>query len=186
MLDLSDDTTPPSSRSARTVLGRLAVLAVIAVSAGVWIYVFSGQAARVAPDVLADPSYRALAEPTCAAAKAELDAVPDASAAADNLERAAQIVEANRILSAMVDDLTEHVDDPAVVLSDRDRTITLEWLADWRSYLESRQDLASRFVDDPNAALYVPAVGGERIDRRITRFANVNFMQSCVTPGDVR
>ncbi len=172
-------------RRSRLTFSKVMVGAIVVASFGVWAYAYSGQAGRTAPDTLASPTFSALAEPTCAAAMAELDALPNALDAEDNRERADQIALANNVLSTMVDDLEAHMDDPSVTLDDRDRGITSRWIADWRTYIADRTDYGNRLAEDPTAVLYVSAVNGERLEKRIPRFANTNRMSSCITPSDV-
>ena len=166
--------------------GRILLAIVVAASFGVWAYGFSGLAARTAPDTLSDPSFGALADPRCAAANERVDGMPDALDAEDHVERAGQIIDTTAVYRTLVDDLRVLVDDPSVTLDERDREITLEWLVDWDRFLDDRLDYAARLADDPAAVFYVAASsGGERLERRITRFATTNEMLACVTPSDV-
>ena len=166
--------------------GRVALAILVIASFGVWAYGFSGFAGRTAPDTLGDPSYAAVAEPTCEAANDRAAAMPNALDAGDHVERADQVVEATAIYRVMVADLELLLDDPSVTLNDRDRGITLEWLTDWNRFLDDRIDFADRLAEDPQAVFYVAASsGGERLERRITRFATTNEIWSCATPSDV-
>lgn len=183
--DVSTEHTPGPSFWRQVTPGRIVLAAVVLASFAVWAYAFSGFAGREAPDTIRHPSYGALAEPTCAAAMTELESVPNALDAQSPAERASQIAEADVILATMVNDLEAHLDDPSVTIDDRDRNITTEWLADWRRFIADREDFRLRLADDPQAVFYVAAVGGERLERRITRFANTNLLLSCVTPSDV-
>ena len=113
-------------------------------------------------------------------------AVPSALDADDNVERSGQIVATTAVYRELVDDLELLLDDPSVSLNARDRGITLEWLADWDAFLDDRLDYAERLSGDPEAVFYVAASsGGERLERRISRFATTNEMYNCVTPSDV-
>ncbi len=171
----------------RTVTpGRIALAIVVLASFGVWGYGFSGLADRTAPDTLADPSFGELADPLCAAANETVDSMPDALDADDNVERADQVRTNTEVYAVMVDDLEGLLDDPLVTLNDRDAEITFEWLQDWRRFLADRLDYADRLATDPDAVFYVAASsGGERLERRITRFASTNEISNCVTPADV-
>lgn len=166
--------------------GRVALAIVVLASFGVWGYGFSGLADRTAPDTLTDSSFGALADPRCAAANEAVEALPDALDADDNVERAEQVRANTGIYAVMVDDLEALLDDPRVTLDDRDTEITAEWLQDWRRFLADRLDYADRLTTDPAAVFYVAASsGGERLERRITRFATTNEITNCVTPSDV-
>lgn len=177
---LEHDGTP------RFTLGRLALGVVVAASFGVWAYGFSGLAGRTAPDTLGDPSFVALAEPACAAANDVVEGLPDALDAEDNVDRAQQVRANTAVYGQLVDDLEDLLSDDRVTLNSRDTEITQEWLVDWRRFLADRLDYADRLELDEAAVFYVAASsGGERLERRITRFADTNDMLSCATPSDV-
>ncbi len=182
-----DDLVEEHSRPSRRVTpGRIALGVVVAASFGVWVYGFSGLAARTAPDTLGDTSFLVLADPACEATNAEVALLANALDAEDHIERAQQVLASTALYNALVDDLERMIDDPSVTLNERDRGITLEWLADWRQFLADRVDFADRLDDDPQAVFYVAASsGGERLERRITRFASTNDLVNCVTPSDV-
>lgn len=178
---------PPLDPPGRKITpGRVLLGIVVAASFGVWGYIFSGQAGRTPPDTLADASYALAADPRCAAANETVASMPNALDAEDHVDRADQISDTTAVYRTMVDDLDALLDDPAVILDERDRSITTEWLADWDRFLDDRLDFAERLRADPTAVFYVAASsGGERLERRITRFATTNEMLSCVTPSDV-
>lgn len=166
--------------------GRIALGLLVAGSFAIWGYGFSGLAARTAPDTLANDSFLLVADPACAAANATVEGMPNALDAEDNVDRAQQVINNTAVYSNLVDELETLLDDPRVELNDRDTGITLEWLADWRQFLADRLDYADRLADDPQAVFYVAASsGGERLERRITRFAVTNDLESCITPSDV-
>ncbi len=169
------------------MIGKYIIRAIVVLSLLVWGYAFSPFADRVAPDTLGAGvlPFRELVEPICTSTMTSLDALPNALDASDSVERSGQIKNANDLLLDMVDRLEAQLDAPSVTLNQRDRGITAEWITDWRNYIADRDDFASRMSDDPNAQLFIGAVGGERLERRITRFANTNRIYSCVTPSDV-
>ncbi len=180
-----EDRLPEESGSKFTP-GRVALGIVVAASFAIWGYGFSGLAGRTAPDTLGNSSFLAVAEPTCAAANETVDAMPNALDARDNVERARQVIDNTAVYGQLVDDLEALLDDPRVDLVERDTEITLEWLQDWRQFLADRLDYADRLAANPQAVFYVAASsGGERLERRITRFANTNELWSCITPSDV-
>lgn len=186
MTSIGDLVEEQPSQSRKITPGRIALAVAVGASFAVWIYGFSGFAARTAPDTLGDPSFMVLADPACAAANEEVAQMPDALDAEDHVERAQQVLNNTAVYSVLVDDLEAILDDPTVTLDQRDRGITLEWLTDWRRFLADRVDFADRLVDDPQAVFYVAASsGGERLERRITRFAITNDLTECVTPADV-
>ncbi len=159
---------------------KVALTTTLIASFGVWGYAYSGLADRVAPDTFDDAEYAAELETVCASAMERFDALPNAEEADDNVERSEQITNRNAVLTEMIDDL-ESVDPT----TDRDASLSSEWLTDWRTYVSERQDYADRFAEDPAAVAYFSAVGGERIEKRISRLATTNLMFSCETPLDV-
>ncbi len=168
-------------RSALQKLFRAGAGLVIAASFGVWAYAYSGFASREAPDVLADRALVAQAEDLCATAVDDVAALPNALDAADGAERATQIRASTDRFERLVDDLE------ALPIGDgRDSRIYRSWLSDWRVLLEDRRDYADRISVDPDAQFYITDIGvSERLDRRVTRFANTNLMVSCAAPTDV-
>lgn len=152
----------------------------VAASFAVWAYAYSGLADRPTPDELDDSAFAVTAEPVCAESMDALEQLPNAEVANDNVERAGQIRARNTVLLDMVDQLRSEVTG-----TDRDIEMLTEWLDDWTTYIDDRADYADRFELDGNEVFYVSAVGGERLERRITRFANTNRTYSCVTPTDV-
>ncbi len=165
------------------LITKAAIGALVAGSFGVWGYAYSGLADRPLPDLLDEPAFAVAAESVCSDAKVRFDALPNAETAVDNVDRAAQIVDRNAVLTSMLDDLTALSD--AEAGTERDVEMRTEWLLDWRTYVAERADYAERFALDETEVLYVSANGGERLERRITRFANTNEMYSCITPTDV-
>ncbi len=160
--------------------GKFVVGLLVLGSFGIWGYAYSGQADRVTPDTLDDPLFAQRAEAVCAETMVRFDALPNAEDAADNRERADQIRARDAVLYDMIARLERFVGG-----SDRDVEMSTEWLGDWTTYVDEREDYANRFELDESEVLYVSAEGGERLERRITRFANTNRMPSCATPLDV-
>lgn len=186
MTTIDDRLPEEAERGPKFTLGRLALGVLVGGSFAVWGYGFSGQASRTAPDTLGNPSYLAVAEPACAAANDRVAVMPNALDAEDNVDRAQQVRANTAVYSDLVTELEGLLDDPSVNLNERDNGITLEWLQDWRQFLSDRLDYADRLEVDELAVFYVAASsGGERLERRITRFALTNELTSCVSPSDV-
>ncbi len=184
--DLNPDAEPdpdaagPPLSTVRKLL-RVGAGLVVAASFGIWAYAYSGFADREAPDVLADQGLAAEAENICAVAIEDVAGLPNAIEAADGAERAVQIRAATDRFERMVDDL-----EALPTVDERDGRIYLGWLSDWRVLLGDRLDYADRISVDPEAQFFITDTGvGERLDRRVTRFANTNLMVSCVAPTDV-
>ncbi len=178
-IDLDEERSAPltpSQKAFRVVAGVL-----IAASFGVWAYAYSGLADRDAPDLLADRDMAGAAEQICATALADVEALPNAIEAADEVERAGQIRVATARFDAMVDELAT-----LDFVEERDDRIFNGWLDDWRVILNDRRDYANRLELDPDEIFLITDTGvAERLDKRITRFANTNLMVSCASPTDV-
>ncbi len=159
---------------------KVAMSVTLVASFGVWGYAFSGLADRVAPDTFDNPDYASALDSVCEDSMATFDSLPNAEAAEDNVERAQQISDRNAVLTTMIDQL-----EAVPSTTDRDANLAGEWIVDWRTYVSERQDYADRFSNDATAIAYFSAVGGERIEKRITRLARTNLMFSCETPTDV-
>jgi hypothetical protein len=182
-----DNTSPRSTDRARTLgarfrsVGKLLAAIVVAASFAVWIYAYSGLAARDAPDLLDDSSFATSGEAICATTLDDLAQLPEALDAVDGPDRARQIRTSTDRLGRMISDL-----EAAVGGTDRDIQIATGWLTDWRVLIGDRYRYADAIEADENAQFLVTDTGvGERLDRRITRFATTNTMLSCVAPTDV-
>ncbi len=166
------------------MIGRLVKLLAIATligSFGVWVYAFSGAADRDPPDLLDHAAWSESAERICSEALTDVESMPGALDAESVDQRSEQLNRATDRFSDMVAGLEQLPTE-----SSRDAQITTDWMADWRTLLEDRRRHAEVILDDPAAPFTITDIGvGERLDRRITRFATTNSMPSCVTPTDV-
>lgn len=164
--------------ASRFTIKGVAIGAIALASFTPWIYRWSGQADRPFPDTLNEATFAVSAEPVCASGVADL---PNALSADNGQERAEQIRQGTAQLQAMVDELSD-----LVAGTERDQRITRAWLADWQTYINDRLGYADRIAADENAIFYVTQLDGqERLEKRISRFATTNRMNSCVTPGDI-
>ena len=121
------------------------------------------------------------AESICAEALADLDELPNALDATDGAERAGQIRASTARLEQMIAELEQRVGG-----TDRDVQIATGWLADWRVLIGDRYRYADAIAVDEDAQFLITDPGvDERLDRRITRFAETNSMRSCSVPSDV-
>lgn len=174
------DTGEAPGRRGWTV-GRVAAVVVVLGLTLMWIYAFSGVAAKDPPDQLDDPAFAEAAEPVCAAARDELEALPAARDAESPEERAVTVRQANTVLTSMVDEL----DGLVAPGDDRDERITRLWLADWRTHLEDRAAYAESLAAGSTDPAEFTARGGRSITATIDHFAEVNDMASCTTPLDL-
>lgn len=162
-------------------VGRVAAVVVVLGLTLMWIYAFSGVAAKDPPDQLDDPAFTEAAEPVCAAARDELETLPAARDAESPEERAVTVRQANTVLTAMLDEL----DGLVAPGDDRDERITRLWLADWRTHLEDRAAYAESLAAGSTDPAEFTARGGRSITATIDHFAEVNDMASCTTPLDL-
>ena len=177
--DPADDDADAGRRG--WTVGRVAAVVVVLAIVLMWIYAFSGVAAKDPPDQLDDPAFASAAEPVCAATMDELEALPSARDAASPEERAQTVRDANALLATMVDDLDAIAPDGG----DRDDRITGLWLADWRTHLEDRAAYADALAAGSTDAPQFTARGGRSITATIDNFAKVNDMASCASPLDL-
>lgn len=170
-------------RVPRSFLGILGVITLVA-SFGIWIYAFSRQASGdlpPPPDVLDDAGWASQAEEICQRTLRQVEQMPGALDAVDEQDRATQIEDTTDVFEDMVNELAE-----IPTTTDRDAEMIGEWLTDWRELMTNRRDYAERLRSDPAAVFTVSGSGGgERLDKRVTRFATTNTMPACVTPTDV-
>ena len=175
-----DQIGSPTGSGLRLAGKTLAGLVIVA-SFAVWGYAYSGLADRDAPDLLDETAFATSAETICAATTAQLEELPGALDAVDGRDRAQQLRTSTALYEAMLSDL-----DGEVAGTDRDVEITRAWLADWRVLIGDRYRYANEIEVDENAQFLVTDTGvGERLERRVTRFANTNSMFSCIAPADV-
>lgn len=181
--DRSDDAegAPERDRSLRRKL-TLALVAVFTIgSFAMWIYILFIYDPGLLIDELPDKTFPTAAEAVCADAVAEIELLPEAQTAEDNIERAAVVTEANGYLTSMVDELRliAPIDPP------ESAEAVNEWLDDWEIHLEDRTEYAQRLASDPEARFTETPKAEKQISRAIDSFAQVNSMVSCSTPGDV-
>ena len=147
----------------------------------IWLYQLSNQGERDMPDRLDDMAWTADAETICQAAENRIAALPGAHTAATADERAEVIDAATDEIERM---LTE-IEAIAPTGGGRDATITAAWVDDYRQFLGDRYAYADALRSDPNARFLVTEKYGSHITAPIDRFARVNEMEGCMTPGDV-
>ena len=175
----ADETDQPLGM--RWSVGRVATIAVVVAMVIFWTWIFAGGPRRANPDRLDDRAFAARTEARCTKLRSDLKSLPNASLAKQAGERAAVLVQANQLVATMVDQIA--ADAPR---TGEDSVRMKGWLSDWRTYLADRQDYASRLRTDPGARLLLHQnKGGDPVDSGIERFADLNDMADCATPGDV-
>lgn len=167
----------------RRRLALWATLAGVAVLISGWVYVLFVYDPGLMIDELADPTFPTAAEQVCARHVAELEALPRAEQASSADDRAATVARSNVVLRSMITELRPLV--PAGPTDVRDGLD--EWLDDWTTYIEDRQDYVERLEVDDEARFLETTKGSDTrgITRAINAFAQVNRMDSCTTPGDL-
>lgn len=174
------DELDPEFSAKGSVMGRILIALIILPSFAIWGFAYSGLAERDKPDLLDQPTFALAAGPICDAAMTEYDTLPRPIDAIDHIDRAHQIQASNVVLAQMVNEL-----EAATAGSARDIDIIGEWITDWRTFITDRDEYASRSRLDPDARFYLTSVEGERLERRIPRFATTNGIDSCGSPNDI-
>ncbi len=178
---------PPYWTFGRVGLG-LVVIAFVAFWG--WIYLF---APRENPDRFSTTAYASAAEPICALAQADIDALPSGRRTPTPAERAITVRQGTEITSQMINDLKALALVPGLVQDPKDATTLRRWFEDWEDgYLVDRWahveklENATADTDDRDLAFIVQErVSGGFYTRRIDGLANVNDMESCHVPGDI-
>ncbi|MFT7473728.1 MAG: hypothetical protein ACI81L_000643 [Verrucomicrobiales bacterium] len=154
------------------------ILAVVAF----WIFAFSPWARDifVAPDQIQDEVYVAAIETRCADALAEMDALPSIRSATGPENRADNLEKANDALQRMRTDLAT-LDGGTV----EDRELIIRWLDDWDFYLEDRDGHVDRLRTEGDVRFLNTERDGIFIAERMSGFARVNEIRSCLPPGDL-
>lgn len=174
----ADPTT--EQRGPLSWVAKLAVITLVSALGAMWFYAFSGLARTDHVDKLDDPSFAAVAEPVCAAALTELYRYPPSYETPVAAERAEIIDATTSVLRSMVRELRS-----LAPSSGSDAAIVSAWLDDWETYLEDRSAYAKELRTDPEAPFLVSMKGNRQITVPMDKFAEVNVMNSCRTPGDV-
>ncbi|MGI9577569.1 MAG: hypothetical protein ACR2OH_05190 [Microthrixaceae bacterium] len=179
LLEPIEDPEPDRSVRRKVILTLVAIFTIGSFS--MWIYILFIYDPGLLIDELPDKAFPTQAEAICAEAVAQVDALPGAETAADNLERAQVVAEANGYLTEMVAALRPiaPTEDPVSAEA------VNEWLDDWETHLEDRNEYAERLVTDETARFTESTRAEKQISRAIDSYAQVNSMVSCETPGDV-
>lgn len=170
-------------RIRRTTVLAVAMLFVVVIGFWAWVFMYQLQnkGEDDMPDRLDDLAWTAEADELCAAAVADVAELPSAQSSPSAEARADVIDEATARFERMLADL----EDIAPTGSSRDAAITEAWLADYRQFLDDRYTFADSLRDDPMARFLVTEKYGSHITKPIDRFARVNEMEACMSPGDV-
>ena len=147
-----------------------------------WIFAFSPLARQIfqAPDQLADETYVADIEATCAATVATLGELPSPRSASGPEERANIVENSNVVLVQMREDL-------AVLAggTEADRDLVMRWLEDWDILIADRVTHVERLRTEGDVRFLNTEADGIFIAERMSGFARVNEFRSCLPPGDL-
>ncbi len=176
------DATPPPRRRHRPkiTVPRVLLGLVVAASFALWAVALLRVGVKAPPDTLTDPAFAAAAEPVCAAAVVDLEALPHASTAKTPEERAATLELANTRLTQMVAELRT-----IAPMGAPDSPTINAWLADWDTYLGDRAEYTTLLAQGETAQFQVTPRDNQTITKPMDNLAVVNGMLSCQTPGDV-
>lgn len=145
-----------------------------------WLYVAITQNTIDPEDELIDSPFPAAAEEICDAAMADVDAFPPAHESPTVEDRAAVIDESTDRLARMTADLR------AAVPDDENAVWINTWIDHYEIHLQDRYDFADRLVEiGPSEEFFESELEGTQISKSIDRYAGINDMESCETPGDV-
>jgi hypothetical protein len=163
----------------------LAACLVFVLMAGFWAWIFMYELGNKGeddmPDRLDDLAWTAEADEICAATNARVAELPSAPSTETAAERADVIEEATASFDVMLDDLAAL----GPTGSSRDAVITAAWIDDYRIFLDDRLRFAAALRLDPDARFLVTEKYGSHVTKPIDRFARVNEMEACMSPGDV-
>jgi hypothetical protein len=169
----------PEGMSRRTRV--LAVLFIV-LSAAFWAFAFSPWARDIfqAPDQIEDEGYLAAIELTCAGALDEIGTFPSPRSATGPEDRATLVENTNAVLQQMQADLAALNRG-----TDADRELVIRWLDDWDFYLEDRVDHVERLQTEGDVRFLNTERDGIFIAERMSGFARVNEIRSCMPLGDL-
>ncbi len=178
--DTATDATDPPRPRWQTILIRIGItLAIASVIPWLWAITQTPNAPKP-PGFLEDRSFPEAAEPICAATMEAVGQFPRAIDAESPQERAVVIRDTSAELSAMTDRLR------AVVPDNDDAEWIVLWIDDWDAHIEDRLDFARRLEQNGASEEFLESTRANvQLSRSLDRFATVNLMDSCQTPGDV-
>jgi len=176
------------SRWGKFTIGKALAAAAVTTWLVFWIWAFA-IASPSNPNELNTISYGANSEAVCAAANAQINAMPSPRTSKTPQDRADQMQVSNKIVEGMITELHAEADQ----LTDADDVeLVSKWLEDYDAYLADRQRYAEKLstADGTESAIdlaftLTQRVSGGVYTTRIDTFARANKMPSCQVPGDV-
>ncbi|MFA5564450.1 MAG: hypothetical protein WC184_00960 [Acidimicrobiia bacterium] len=176
-----DDEEPPRKVTVGKVIAVVAFLAMAVFWAWAFNYQLTNQGEKDMLDRLDDLAWTPAADDICQLAHDDIAQLTPAHEAKDADERADTI----EVATARVEQMLVQLEQIAPTGDSRDARITRLWIADYRVFLADRLAYADAIRDDPQARFVVTEKYGSHITKPIDRFARVNEMEACMSPGDV-
>jgi hypothetical protein len=159
-------------------LATLGVLAIVLM----WVAAFNGWGSTDSVDQLSDTQWTKQANAVCTKWRDEFDTLPAASDAKTPQDRAASVEDSIDILTDMTDELAalEPPPDPT------EASLVTAWLGDWDRHIEDRQRFVDVLESGRRDSQFTESLRDKKqVSRYIDRFARVNNMEECGTPGDI-
>ena len=159
----------------------LAVVGVLTIVL-MWVAAFNGWGSTDSIDQLSDGRWVDQARTVCDAQLAEFDKLPAASDATTPQDRAATVEDSIVIFTTMTDELAA-LDPPK---DPTEASLVTDWLGDWDRHIEDRTRFAQELETGREDSQFTESLRDKKqISRYIDRFARVNDIESCGTPGDL-
>lgn len=165
-------------------VSRVILVIVCVAIAAMWVYAF-GFSPRESINRIYDDQWAVQAESRCSTAREERSKLADLSTfnvqdVAALAKRADIIEKANTSLESMVTDLEK-----LTVSSEKGRALVPLWIADYRTYLDDRQDYVALLRTGSFERFSETQVEGVPISERIGKFSKDNEIRSCIPPFDL-
>lgn len=155
------------------------IIVCIALILVMWVYIFL-LAPKNAAGTIEDTAWTTSAEKTCAAANAQIAALPFVNPA-DNTPgglraRGESVAEGNVIITKMLDTLA--ATPPTSIVG---RTIVTKWLGDWHTFLQDRVNYATGLIAGTTTQFGETQIDNAPISDFIGVIADQNKMAACST-----
>ncbi len=161
-------------------MGQALIALIICALIAMWVYAWVF-APRGHPDRLTDQAWTDRAEERCAVATELVSSIR--LEVVDPQQRADDVDAVTDALAAFVTDLRADLPSDADGGDDIDKAT--RWLDDYEIYLQDRRRFTAGLREDQTTRFVVTAKEDRQITRVLDLFADVNGMQSCMTPSDV-
>lgn len=147
-----------------------------------WVAAFAHWGSTDSVDQLDDQRWTSEARAVCADDRKKFDELPAASDATTPQDRADSVEKSIDIFTSMTDELAalDPPSDPA------EAALVTDWLGDWDRHIDDRLRFADVLEGGRKDAQFTESLREKKqISRYIDRFARVNDIEECGTPGDL-